>query len=368
MVSAPRLRPTWVEVDLAAIRHNVSVLKPEGVELIAVVKADAYGHGAVEVARAALAAGATWVGVALVEEGLTLRLAGIEAPILVFSEFPSGSESVALAHRLTPTVYTDEGLERLASVARGPVAVHVKVDTGMHRVGVWPPEDAVAFVGRVAAHGLDVEGLWTHLAKSEDDEVMTKTQLDRFAQVLDAARAAGIEPRYVHAANSAAVIRHPEARFDLVRPGIALYGILPAPGVGDDLGLRPALRWRSAVTMAKRLAAGERLSYGHRYELNRDAWVATVPVGYADGYPRAASSRADVLIRGRRCRVAGTVTMDQIMVDCGDLEIAPGDEVVLIGRQDGEEVSASELGERAGTIGYEIVTRIGERVPREYVG
>jgi alanine racemase len=367
-VSAPRLRPTWVEVDLAAIRHNVSVLKPDDAELMAVVKADGYGHGAVEVARAAVEAGATWAGVALVEEGLALRLAGIEAPILVFSEFPPGSESVALAHRLTPTLYTDDGLARLASAARGPVGVHVKVDTGMHRVGVWPPEDAISFIGRVVAADLEVEGLWTHLAKSEDDEVTTKTQLERFTQVLDAARAAGIVPRYVHAANSAAVIRHPESRFDLVRAGIALYGVLPAPGVGDDLGLRPALRWGSAVTMTKRLAAGERLSYGHRYELHGDAEIATVPVGYADGYPRAASSRADVLIRGRRCRVAGTVTMDQIMVDCDDLEVAAGDEVVLIGRQGDEEITASELAERSGTIGYEIVARIGARVPREHVG
>jgi alanine racemase len=364
-----RFRPTRVEVDLDAIRHNVAVLTPAGAELMAVVKANAYGHGDVAVARAALDAGATWLGVALVEEGHGLRAAGIEAPILVLSEFPAGSESAALGARLTPTVYSDAGLARLASAAAGrPLSVHVKVDTGMHRVGVWPPEDAVAFLERVGALGIEVEGVWTHLAKSEDDEVTTKAQLDRFVAIVDDAREAGVAPRYLHAANSGAVIRHPEAVFDIVRPGIALYGIPPAPGVGDQLGLRPALTWRSEVAFARRLPAGERISYGHRYELTRDAWVATVPVGYADGYPRTASPRAEILIRGRRCRVAGTVTMDQTMVDCGDLEIAAGDEAVLVGRQGSHEVGAWDLGEAVGTIGYEIVTRIGDRVPREYVG
>jgi alanine racemase len=364
-----RFRPTRVEVDLGAVRHNVVTLKPARAELMAVVKANAYGHGDVAVARAALEAGATWLGVALVEEGLRLRDAGIEAPTLVLSEFPAGAEGPALDARLTPTVYSDAGLDRLAAAAGGrPVSVHVKVDTGMHRVGVWPPGDVVGYLERVRGAGLAIEGLWTHLAKSEDDEVTTKDQLDRFASIVDDARRAGIAARYLHAANSGAVIRHPEATFDLVRTGIALYGIPPAPGVGAELGLRPALTWRTEVAFARRLAAGARISYGHRYELERDAWVATVPVGYADGYPRTASSRGEILIRGRRCRVAGTVTMDQTMVDCGELEVAAGDEAILVGRQGSAAVSVWDLGEAAGTIGYEIVTRIGDRVPRGYVG
>jgi alanine racemase len=248
------------------------------------------------------------------------------------------------------------------------IAVHVKVDTGMHRVGVWPPEDAVAFLGKVVEHGLDLEGLWTHLAKSEDDADTTKAQVDRFANVVASARAAGVTPRIVHASNSGGTIRHPEACFDLVRPGIAVYGVGPAPGVGDDLRLRPAMSWLSEVTMVKRLPAGERVSYGHRYELARDAWIATVAVGYADGYPRAASSRADVLIAGHRCRVAGSVTMDQLLVDCGDLRPEVGDETALVGRQGDEEIGAWELAERTDTIAYEVLARIGERVPREYVG
>jgi len=367
-VTPPRFRPTWVEVDLDAIRHNVGALKPTGSQLMAVVKADGYGHGAVEVARAAIEAGAAWLGAALVEEGVVLRLAGLEAPILVLSELPPGSEAVALAHGLTATVSSEAGLARLAASARGPIGVHVKVDTGMHRIGVWPPEDATLFCQRVVAAGLVVEGLWTHFAKSEDDEVTTKDQLDRFLRALEAIRAAGHEPRWVHASNSGAVLRHPEADLDLVRPGISLYGLEPEPGVGTDRGLRPALVWRSTVALARRLPTGERLSYGHRYELQRDSWVATVPVGYADGYPRSLSNRADVVIGGHRCRVVGSVTMDQVIVDCGDLEVAAGDEVVLLGRQGEEEVTAWELARHLDTVAYEIVTRIGPRVPREYVG
>ena len=361
-------RPTEVEIDLGAIRHNVGMLRPAEAQLMAVVKADAYGHGAASVAREALVAGATWCGVALVEEGVELRGAGIEAPILLLSEFPPGSEAVALAHRLTPTVYSRGGVRRLADAAHGSVGVHVKVDTGMHRVGVWPPEELVAFLRSVDDVGLNVEGIWSHLAKSEDDPETTAAQLGRFGAALDDAEAAGFTPMLRHVANSAAVLRHPEATYDLVRPGIALYGILPDPGVGADRGLRPALTWRSAVSFARRLPAGERLSYGHRYELMADATIATVPVGYADGYPRATSSRAEVLIRGRRCRVAGNVTMDQLLVDCGELPVETGDEVVLLGRQGDESIDAWELAGHANTIAWEIVTRIGARVPRAYVG
>jgi alanine racemase len=362
-----RFRPTRIEVDLGAVRHNVRVLKPRGSELMAVVKANAYGHGDVEVARAALEAGATWLGVALVEEGRRLRDAGIGAPILLLSELPPGSEREALEAGLTPTLYTDEGLSRLCVAAAGaPVRVHVKVDTGMHRVGVWPPEESVPFVGRVAGAGLELEGLWTHFASAAEEPRTTRLQLERFLRVVDAVRAAGHSPRLLHAANTGGTLLHAASHLDLVRPGIGLVGLEPAPGACADRGLEPALTWRSAVAMVKRLEAGERVSYGHRYRLERDANLATVPVGYADGYPRLLSSRADVLIRGSRCRVAGSVTMDQLMVDCGELPVRPGDDVVLIGRQGEETVTAEELAGLAGTIGYEIVSRIGERVPREF--
>jgi alanine racemase len=364
-----RIRPTWIEVDLGAIRHNVRVLKPERAELMAVAKANAYGHGDVPVAHAALEAGATWIGVALVEEGLALREAGIEAPILVLSEFPPGSERAALEAALTPSLYTDAGLARLAQAVKGrPVGVHVKVDTGMHRVGVYPPEATAGFVDRVVATGLRLDALWTHFAGATEDEKTTLLQLETFLGVVDDVRAAGHRPGLLHAANSGATILYPETHLDLVRPGIAIYGVDPGAGVGANLGLRPALTWRSAVTLTKRLPAGEAVSYGHRYRLENDANIATVPVGYADGYPRILSSGADVLIRGQRCRVAGSVTMDQLMVDCGDLAVETGDEVVLLGDQGGQTVSAEELAGLAGTIGYEIVSGIGGRVPREYVG
>ena len=366
-----RFRPTVAEIDLAAIRHNVAAVKPARAEVMAVVKSNGYGHGAVPCAKAALAGGATWLGVALVEEGLALREAGIDAPVLVLSEFPPGAEKDALAAGLVPSVYTDAGLDAVASTARdlGTTArVHLKVDTGMHRVGLYPPEAALEFAHRIVAAGLELEGLWTHFARSEDDEETTRRQLDRFLAVSQALDAAGLTPHLRHAANSGAAIAYPETHFDLVRIGIAAYGLEPAPGAAATVGLRPALSWRSAVTMVRRLPARERLSYGHTYELVRESTVATVPVGYADGYPRSLSNRAHVLIRGHRRRVAGTVTMDQLLVDCEDDEILPGDEVVMIGRQGEQEVTAEELAGLAGTIGYEIVCGISERVPREYTG
>lgn len=359
-------RPTWVEVDLEAIRRNARILTPEGSELMAIVKANGYGHGDVEVARAAIEAGASWAGVALVEEGLRLREAGVDVPILVLSELPPGSEAVALAHRLTPTLSSDDGLERLAAASRGSVPVHLKVDTGMHRVGVWPPEEAPGFARRVLDAGLEVEGLYTHFARSEEDEATTEMQLARFLGVAEGVRSMGASPRLLHAANSGATIRHPASHLDLVRPGIALYGIPPAPGVGADLGLRPALTWRSRVSAVKRLEAGEAISYGHRYRLERDSWVATVPVGYADGYPRQLTNVGEVLIGGRRHPIAGSVTMDQLVVDCGDRAVHPGEDVVLIGSQGEETIDADGLGRSFGTIGYEIVSRIGPRVPRRY--
>ena len=366
-----RYRPTRVEVDLEAIRHNVRALAPRAAQVLAVVKGDGYGHGDVAVARAALEAGASRLGVALVEEGIALRDAGLDAPVLVLSEFPPNSEADALRHWLTPTLCTPEGLARLGKAAdgigrdRSEIEVHVKVDTGMHRIGVWPPEDLARFVGSVTAAGFAVEGVWTHLARAEEDEVTTKDQLQRF----DAAVAAlDVRPSLLHAANSAATILYPDAHFDLVRPGIAIYGIEPAPGIGADLGLRPALSWLSDVSMVKRLPAGEAVSYGHRYRLTRDATIATVPVGYEDGFPRSLSSVADVLVGGARRRVAGAVTMDQILLDCRDDPVRAGDPVVVIGRQGDEQITAAELAEHAGTLAYEIVTAISERVPREYIG
>ncbi|MEX0990815.1 MAG: alanine racemase [Actinomycetota bacterium] len=363
-------RPTRAVVDLDALRHNIRAVMPDDADLMAVVKADAYGHGDVACARAALEAGATWIGVALVEEGLVLREAGIDAPILCLSEFPPGAEADALAGSLTPTVYSQGGFDRLLAAAADPGVtlggVHVKVDTGMHRVGM-APDEIPAFVEHIRGAGLTVAGLWTHLARAEDDAELTKKQLERFLEVVDAVRALGVEPK-LHAANSAATMLYPETHLDIVRPGIAIYGLAANPALASSAGLKPALTWKSAVSFAKRLAAGESVSYGQTHTLERDAWIATVPVGYEDGYSRRLSNRADVLIGGKRRRVVGNVTMDQILVDCGDDEIAVGDEVVLLGAQGDERVSAEELAEINGTVHYEVLCAISERVPREYVG
>lgn len=365
-----RYRPTVAQIDLDAVRHNVRTLRPPGAEVMAVVKANGYGHGAVPVARAALEAGATWLGVALVEEGLELRAAGVDAPVLVLTEFPPGSEHDALAAGLTPALYTDRSLDALAAAASdlgAPVGVHVKLDTGMHRVGL-PPDRAVAFVERVLDAGLGFDGLWTHFAKAEEPEdPFVLHQLEWLEATLGALASAGLPaPRYRHIANSAAIIASPPAHLNLVRLGVSLYGLAPGPKLAGRAELRPAMRWRSEVALAKRVAAGEAVSYGLRYRLDREATIATIPVGYADGYLRGLSGRACVLIRGRRYPVAGTVCMDQVMVDCGDDPAEAGDEVVLLGRQGDGEITADELATWLDTINYEVVCGVGARVPREY--
>jgi len=367
-------RPTHVEIDLDAIRHNVGVLRDlvAPAAVMAVVKADAYGHGAVPVARAAIDAGAAALGVALVEEGVAHRDAGIDALILVLSEPRAEAADEVVARRLTPVVYTEGGIDALAKAVadRGaePLDVHLKVDTGMHRVGVHP-DDAVALAQRVLDHReLRLGGVATHFAVADDPgDGYTHDQLARFDAVRAGLASIGVDPHPVHAANSAAAIGFPESRFDLVRVGIAIYGVTPAPGVGADLGLRPALALRSAVTHTKRLRAGDRVSYGLRYALERDATIATVPIRYADGVPRnLGATGAEVVIRGVRCPIAGTVTMDQLMVDVGDLTVEPGDTVTLLGRDGDAVVTAEEWAERLGTIGYEIVCGIGPRVPRSH--
>jgi alanine racemase len=367
-----RARPTVAVVDLDAVRHNLALLKPHDAGLMAVVKANGYGHGAVPVARAALEAGAGWLGVALVEEGIELREAGLTARILVLTEFPPGSEKEALKAGLTPSLYTDDGLHRLAEAAGSvgtPVGVHIKIDTGMHRVGIGEDE-ASSFVVRVLESGLDVEGLWTHFAKSEDrGDAFTEEQLGRFQRVVDSLVADAAAPTLLHAANSAAAMWRPESHLDMVRVGIAMYGLSPDPSIpGEAAALRPALSWRSAVSMTKRVPSGEGISYGLRYTTSGDSTIATIPVGYADGYSRLLSNRGEVIIREQRYPVAGSVTMDQIMVDCGDDPVEAGDEVVLIGRQGGAEITADDLAGWMGTINYEVVCGISERVPREYVG
>ncbi len=363
------MRPTWAEVDLGAVAHNVALLveRSAPAEVCAVVKADGYGHGAVPVAQAALGAGATWLAVALVEEAAELRAAGIDAPLLVLSEpRPEEFDEVAdLALRVT--LYTPEGV-RAAGAVGGRLAVHLKVDTGMHRVGAQPQHVVALARSVVAAPSLELEALWTHCAVADEPErPFTAEQLTRFDAVLADLAAAGIEVPLTHAANSAGAIAHPAARRSLVRVGIAVYGIDPSPELAGMLALQPALRLRSEVSLVKRVAAGEGISYGLHHTFERDATVATVPVGYADGVRRRLGLlHQEVLVGGRRCPIVGVVTMDQLMVDCGDDPVAVGDEVVLLGRQGDDEVRATEWAAALDTIGYEITCALGPRVPRRY--
>ncbi len=368
-------RWAWAEVDLDAIAHNIGELRVTAApaEVWAVVKADGYGHGAIEVSRAALTAGAAGLCVALVSEGVVLRRAGIDAPILVLSEQPPEVLSDLVAHDLIATVSTSLGIDNLAAVVvDGGAAthpVHLKVDTGMHRVGARP-EEVPGLVARIAdlAPTLVLAGVFTHLAVADDlTNPYTDVQLGRFDAAL--ASLPSIDDVLTHAANSAAGLTRPDARRSLVRAGIAIYGISPGPElVGHAAALRPAMALKARVSYVKRLAAGDRLSYGLRHVLELAATVATVPIGYADGVRRNLSGTGTtVLIGGQRREIIGTITMDQLMVDCGDDDVAVGDEVVLIGRQGDEEIRADEWASTLGTIGYEIVCGIGPRVPRRYV-
>ena len=375
------MRAARADIDLGAIAHNVRTLAAHAApaEVCAVVKADGYGHGAIAVGQAALEAGATWLAVALIEEGAVLRKAGIDAPILVLSQPRLDDFDAAVHYDLRLSVYTPEGVEAAcdAAAAEGKVArLHLKVNTGMNRVGADPAE-ILGLAARIAKRPeVEFEALWTHCAVADEPgHGFTEVQLDRFDAAVQELEAAGLRPPMLHAANSAAAIDHPRARHDLVRCGIALYGIAPSPALADRLDLRPAMQLGAEVAMVKRVALGERVSYGLRHELDRATTVVTVPIGYADGVPRRLSlAGGEVLVHGQRFPIVGVVTMDQLMVDVGDLDVAVGDEVVLLGAQadpdarhdDPEVITADEWAGRIDTIAYEVVCGIGPRVPRFY--
>lgn len=362
-------------VDLGAVGHNVSLVGRVAAPAVvcAVVKADGYGHGSVAVARAALDAGATSLGVAQVEEARVLRAAGIDAPTIVLSEVDPTEIDAALAMGLELVAHRPETIEAIADRARAlgvaPVPLHLKVDTGMRRIGCEPAEASAIAERIVATVGLRLAGTMTHLARADEPgEPATDAQLDLFDRALDDMGRTGIDPGVRHAANSAGAIAHPRARYDMVRVGIATYGIPPSPGMADLPALRPALRWTTTVRHVKAVSAGESVSYGHRHTFERDTVVATVPVGYADGFRRRLGLVGGaVLIGGRRCPVVGVVTMDQFVVDCGpDALVGVGDEVVLIGEQGSERVTADDMAGLLDTIGYEVVCDISPRVARTY--
>jgi len=362
-------RPTVAEIDLSAIKHNVetlgSFLKP-GVQRLAVVKANAYGHGDAEVARAAIDAGATCLGVALVEEGVKLREAGFDVPIVMLVEPPLAAAHAVVEYGITPSISTTAAAEALSQAAKlhdRTLAVHVCVDTGMHREG-FVLADAVRSVHEVAQlPNLEVEGLWSHFALGEQAEhPFTAKQIELFAELCDAV--GGIPVR--HLTSSAGIVLYPDSHFDLVRMGIMLYGLYPDEALTTQCELRPAMALRSAVSLTRRLPAGEAISYGLTWAPDHDTTIANIPIGYGDGFARLLSNTGDVLIGNERRRIAGRVTMDTVMANCGDDDVRVGDEVVLIGRQGDEEISATEIAQKVNTINYEVVCSIGPRVPRLY--
>jgi len=358
-----------MEVDLAAIRANAAALATAfaPAALCAVVKADGYGHGDVPSAEAALEGGAAWLAVALVAEGARLREADIEAPILLLSEPDAEDAAEVVRWRLPPTVYRPSFLDALERVAPPGFPVQVKVDTGMHRVGA-PPALAAELARRVARAPLHLQGIWSHFAAAEEDPAFTAAQLRVLQTVLAALAAEGIRPELVHAANTAGGLAYPDARLDLVRAGIGVFGLRPVPELAPDVRLRPAMRIVSRVAYLQRLPAGARPSYGRRRPLPQEATVATVPMGYADGVPRRlAAGGGGVLIGGRRHPFAGSITMDQIVVDVGDHPVRVGDEVVLIGRQGTEEITADDWATGMGVLNYEVVCGFGPRLPRRYL-
>jgi alanine racemase len=368
-----RGHPVWAEVDLGAIRHNIATLKSLAgdAEVMGVVKGYAYGHGNPASARAMLQAGAARLGVARVSEALHLREAGITAPIHVFTEAPPQGAATMIDQDLTPTVYSEgfaRALSEAAVRAERDVGVHVKLDTGMHRVGL-ASETVPETIGTLKGMpGIVIEGAWTHLAVADvPDHPFTRKQLDLFEDLTGQIERDGTPLRYKHAANSAATMTLPESRYNLVRCGVAAYGLWPGPALRGAADLRPALSLKARIGLVKSVPAGDALSYGLKYELRRAGRVVTVPAGYADGYDRRLSGKAEVIIADKRYRVSGTVCMDQFMVDAGSDEISVGETATLLGAEGSQRVTAEELAALIGTINYEVTTRIPSRVPRLYL-
>ncbi len=357
-------------VNLAAIERNVARLCRElggGVSMCAVVKADGYGHGAAAAARAATAGGAAWLAVATAEEALELRADGIEVPVLVMGAISEEELPVALAARADLVAWSDEFVRQALAHARGPVRLHVKLDTGMGRLGTRDERAALELAGAVlAAPELELTGVMTHFATADEDEEFVAEQLRRFSPFVAELRRRSPE-LIAHAANSAATLRSPASRLDLVRCGIAIYGGDPMNQDPDPLGLEPALELSSYVAAIKRAAPGESAGYGRRFVAERETWIGTVPIGYGDGVRRALTNNCEVLVRGVRRPLVGTVSMDNITIDLGpETDVVLGERVILIGRDGDARVSAEEVARRIGTINYEILCGISNRVPRGY--
>jgi alanine racemase len=368
-----RYRPTWAEVSVGAFAANLRAFRSlvgAGTRVMAVLKCDGYGHGAAALAPAAIQAGADAIGVSSIEEGLALREAGIHAPILLLgSVYPLENFAPVLEARLTPTVASLDAAQILAEVARitgKPASFHLKVDTGMGRLGVSPAGARAVLEYAAANKFLRVAGIYSHLASADSDAAFTARQLADLLALRGVARSLGITDALFHIANSAATIGHPDARLDMVRPGIALYGAAPVPAPAG-FSVQPVLAWKTRVVFVKRVPAGATISYGRRFTTEREMDVATLPVGYGDGVPRAVFGKGQVLVKGERRRILGVVTMDHVMVDVTGAGVDVGEEAVLIGRQGAAEITAAEWASWAGTIPYEVFCGISKRVPRDVV-
>lgn len=370
------LRPAWAEVDLSAVAHNFREIRritgPE-TKVMAVVKANAYGHGALEVSRTVLKEGADWLAVAILNEARELRNAGITVPILILGYTPPEQLPQAVELGVSQTVYTMEAAKALSDAAvslNKKAKIHIKVDTGMTRIGFATRDESIATVyGIYKLPHVEIEGVWTHFAVADiRDKEFSRTQFERFMAFIDKLEKKGVHIPLKHACNSAGIIDLPEFHMDMVRPGISLYGLYPSDEVDKSrVDLKPALSLKARVAYVKPVQAGTTVSYGRTFTVPGDTVVATIPIGYADGYSRLFSNKSGVLIHGRRAPVIGRVCMDQFMVDVGHVDgVTGGDEVVLIGRQGGEEITADELARLLGTINYEITCMIGARVPRIY--
>jgi len=367
-------RWAWAEIDLEAVERNVAELRSllaPGTRFMAVTKADGYGHGALEVARAGMRAGADRIGVATLEEALRLRTGGLTAPIHLLSEAPPRAAAKIVDAGITPTVFSADfasALSRAASAQHTLTAFHLKIETGMNRIGVRA-EDAPDFVESLRGlPGIAMEGVFTHFATADiPGDWEFERQLERFNGALAEFRRRGIDPGIVHAANSAATILHPEVHFDMVRCGIAIYGLHPDASTHGRVALEPAMAVKARVTRVARLAMGEGVSYGMTWHAGAPTTVATLPIGYADGIRRSLSNSMNVLIGGRPCRQVGRVTMDQLMVEVPrGLSVAVGDEAVVIGRQGDEVLTIEGMAEIAGTIDYEIACGLGARLGKAY--
>jgi alanine racemase len=379
-MSAEVRRPEIV-VDLDAIRRNVGILRdlvaPDGADVMVVVKADGYGHGMVESARASREAGAPWLGVATIDEAIRLREAGDTGRLLCWLTVPGDDWAAAIARDIDVTAYSVAELEAIREavggrVAGAPARVQLKIDTGLSRGGstrdLWPEMLAAARSGE--ADGVwRITGIWSHVACSDEPgHPANATQEREFRDALAGAEAAGLRPEVRHLANSAGAILRPSSRFDLVRCGIAAYGLDPAPGVTPDLGLEPAMTVTASLALTKNLHAGASISYGHTWTAPSDTRVGLVPLGYGDGVPRHAGNTAEVWVEGKRRPIRGRICMDQFVVDLGDDQPAAGDDVVLFGPGTTGEPTADDWARACGTIHYEIVTRMGGRLSRRYTG